>query len=118
HGGVVLVGEHLYGYSDGKGWICQDFNTGEIVWSEKNKLNKGSITCAGGQLYLYDEKKGEVVLVDASPAGWQEHGPFKIEPQTTQRSSSGGIWTHPVVAGGKLFLRDQEILACYDIKAN
>ncbi|MDX1944424.1 MAG: PQQ-binding-like beta-propeller repeat protein [Pirellulaceae bacterium] len=118
HGGVVLVGDHLYGYSDGKGWICQNFQTGEIVWSEKNKLGKGSLTCAGGKLYCYDERKGEVVLIDATPAGWQEHGRFKIDPQTTLRSPSGGIWTHPVVANGKLFLRDQDLLACYDIKAN
>ena len=117
HGGVVLVGDHLYGYSDGKGWVCQNFKTGEMVWNEKNKLGKGSLTCAGGKLYCYDERKGEVALIDASPTGWQEHGRFKIDPQTTQRSSSGGIWTHPVVADGKLFLRDQELLACYDIGA-
>jgi outer membrane protein assembly factor BamB len=118
HGGVVLVGEHLYGYSDGKGWVCQDFKTGEIVWSEKNKLGKGSLTCAGDKLYLYTERGGEAVLIDASPDGWNEHGRFKIDPQTMQRSSSGGIWTHPVVANGKLFLRDQELLAAYDIRAN
>jgi outer membrane protein assembly factor BamB len=118
HGGVVLVGEHLYGYSDGKGWVCQDFKTGEIVWSEKNKLGKGSLTYADGKLYLYDERKGEVVLIDASPDGWNEHGRFKIDPQTTQRSKSGGIWTHPVVANGRLYLRDQELLAAYDIRAN
>ena len=118
HGGVVLVGEHLYGYSDGKGWVCQDFKTGEIVWSEKNKLGKGSLTCAGGKLYLYSERGGEAVLIDASPDGWNEHGRFKIDPQTEQRSPSGGIWTHPVVANGKLFLRDQELLAAYDIRAN
>lgn len=118
HGGVVLVGEHLYGYSDGKGWICQDFKTGEIVWSEKNKLGKGSLTCAGGKLYLYSERGGEVVLIDASPDGFNEHGRFKIDPQSTQRSQRGAIWTHPVVANGKLFLRDQELLAAYDIRAN
>jgi outer membrane protein assembly factor BamB len=118
HGGVVLVGEHLYGYSDGIGWVCQDFKTGEIVWKEKDKLGKGSLTCAGGKLYLYTERGGEVVLIDASPDGWSEHGRFKIDPQTTQRSPSGGIWTHPVVANGKLFLRDQELLAAYDIRAN
>ena len=82
HGGVILVGEHLYGYSDGKGWICQDFKTGEIVWSEKNKLGKGSLTCAGGKLYLYSERGGEVVLIDASPDGFNEHGRFKIDPQS------------------------------------
>lgn len=118
HGGVVLVGEHLYGYSDGKGWICQDFKSGEIVWSEKNKLGKGSLTCADGKLYLYSERGGEAVLIEASPDGWQEHGRFKIDPQSEQRSERGAIWTHPVVSGGKLFLRDQELLSAYDIRAN
>lgn len=118
HGGVILVGEHLYGYSDGKGWVCQDFKTGEIVWNEKNQLGKGSLTCAGGKLYLYDERKGEVALIDASPEGYQEHGRFKIDPQSEQRSNRGGIWTHPVVANGRLYVRDQELLAAYDVRAN
>jgi hypothetical protein len=116
HGGVVLVGEHLYGYSDGKGWICQISN-GEIVWSEKTS-RQGLAHRAGGRLYLYSERGGEVVLIDASPDGFNEHGRFKIDPQSTQRSQRGAIWTHPVVAGGKLFLRDQELLAAYDIRAN
>jgi outer membrane protein assembly factor BamB len=118
HGGVILVGEHLYGYSDGKGWVCQDFKTGEIVWNERSKFGKGSVTCAGGKLYLYDERKGEVALIDASPEGWNEHGRFKTDPQSTQRSARGGIWTHPVVANGRLYLRDQELLAAYDVRAN
>jgi hypothetical protein len=118
HGGVILLDGHVYGHSDGKGWVCQDFKTGEIVWSEKNKLGKGSLTCAGGKLYLYSERGGEAVLIDASPGGWQEHGRFKIDPQSEQRSQRGAIWTHPVVANGKLFLRDQELLAAYDIRAN
>ena len=91
---------------------------GVIIWNERSKLGKGSLTCAGGKLILYSERGGECVLIDASPEGWIEHGRFKIDPQTTQRASSGGIWTHPVVANGKLFLRDQELLACYDIRAN
>ena len=51
-----------------------------------------------------------MALVDASPEGWKEHGRFKLDPQTTQRSKSGKIWTHPVVSGGRLYLRDQELL--------
>jgi hypothetical protein len=62
------------------------------------------------------EGNGTVVLIEASPKGWKEHGRFKLDPQTTQRSPSGHIWTHPVVADGRLYLRDQELLACYDLK--
>jgi hypothetical protein len=67
-------------------------------------------------LYLVDERDGSVVLVEASPAGWKEHGRFKLDPQTTQRKPDGRIWTHPVVSGGKLYLRDQELLFCFDVR--
>lgn len=116
HGGVVLIGKHVYGHSDGPGWTCQDFFSGESVWNER-KLGKGSLTCADGKLYLFDERKGEVVLIDASPEGWNERGRFTLEPLSQQRSGRGGIWTHPVVANGKLFLRDQELLFCFDISS-
>jgi hypothetical protein len=69
-------------------------------------------------LYCLAENNGTVALVEASPKGWKEHGRFKLDPQTTQRSPQGHIWTHPVVTGGRLYLRDQELLSCYDVKAN
>jgi outer membrane protein assembly factor BamB len=119
HGGVVLVDGHLYGHSDRpvNGWLCQNFKTGEKVWLEKDALGKGAVTYADGMLYCLAEKDGTVALVEASPKGWKEHGRFKLDPQTTQRSSRGMIWTHPVVTGGRLYLRDQEFLSCYDVKA-
>ncbi len=116
HGGVVLVGEHLYGYSDGPGWICQNFKTGEEVWASKS-LGKGCVTYAEGRLYCVDENNGTVVLADASPTGWKEHGRFTLNPLSKIRSPSGRVWTHPVVANGKLYLRDQEYVYCFDIKA-
>jgi outer membrane protein assembly factor BamB len=118
HGGVILVGDYLYGHSDGSGWTCQNFDTGEEVWSERSKLGKGAIACADGMLYCLDERSGTVVLIDASPKGWQEHGRFKLEPQTKIRSSSGGIWSHPVINDGKLYLRDQDLVYCYDVKGS
>lgn len=114
HGGVVLIGEHLYGHSDGPGWICQNFKTGEEVWAAKN-LGKGALVAANGQLYCVDEGSGTVVLADASPKGWQEQGRFAQGPKSSLRSPRGQFWTHPVVANGKLYLRDQENLACFDI---
>src|SRR5262249_32340403 len=120
HGGVVLVGGHVYGHSDSRGWISQDFKTGKVGWpaSDRRKLDKGSLTCADGMLYCYGMRDGTVALIDASPNGWKEHGRFKIPRQSEIRSRSGGIWTHPVVANGKLFLRDQDLIFCYDVKAN
>lgn len=117
HGGVIRIGDHLYGYSDGKGWVCLDFKTGEIVWSERRALGKGCLTSADGMLFCQGESDGDVVLVEASPAGWNEHGRFKLAAQSSRRSQRGRIWTHPVVCNGKLYLRDQEFLSCYDVKA-
>ncbi|HEV8541480.1 MAG TPA: PQQ-binding-like beta-propeller repeat protein [Verrucomicrobiae bacterium] len=114
HGGVVLVGDYLYGYSDGSGWLCQKFLTGEQVWASKN-LGKGAVLAAGDRLYCLDENTGTVVLAEASPKGWQDHGRFTLKPQSAQRSREGKVWTHPVIANGKLYLRDQEYLFCFNI---
>ncbi|MDG2467638.1 MAG: PQQ-like beta-propeller repeat protein [Pirellulaceae bacterium] len=117
HGGVILVGEHLFGYSDGRkgGWTCQSFADGEQVWAENKALSKGAIAYADGKFYCLSESKGEVVLIDAAVEGWKEAGRFKLEPQTENRSNRGKIWVHPVIANGKMFLRDQELIYCYDI---
>ena len=115
HGGVILVGNHLYGHSDGPGWVCQDFKTGAEVWASKN-LGKGAIAYADGMLYLLEEGSGTVALIEASPKSWSEKSRFKLEPQTTQRNPQGRIWTHPVISNGKLYLRDQELLFCFDVK--
>lgn len=116
HGGVVLVGDHLYGHSDGVGWVCQEFKSGQQVWAEKKNLGKGAIAYADGMLYCIGEDGGEVALIEASPKGWNEKGRFKLDPQTTIRSPSGRIWTHPVIANGRLYLRDQDLIHCYAVK--
>jgi hypothetical protein len=116
HGGVILRGDHLFGYSDKAGWSCLDWKTGEVKWADKS-LGKGAIHCADGMFYLLEESSGVVVLIDASSQGWTERSRFKIEPQTTQRKPDGKVWTHPVVSNGRLYLRDQELIHCYDIRA-
>jgi len=115
HGGVVLIGDHIYGHAD-PGWVCQDFKTGESVWMHRT-FGKGALGAADGMLYAVEETSGTVVLVAASPAGWKESGRFTLNPQTKIRSSRGRIWTHPVISQGKLYLRDQDIIYCYDVKA-
>ncbi|MGZ8898580.1 MAG: outer membrane protein assembly factor BamB family protein, partial [Limisphaerales bacterium] len=116
HGGVILHSGHIYGYSDiSRGnWVCQNFETGEEVWAEK-AIGKGAVTFADGRLYCLSEGKGEVALVEPSAEGWKEHGRFTLQAQSAKRSQNGKIWMHPVVANGKLYLRDQELLSCYDI---
>lgn len=115
HGGVILIGDKLFGHSDQGGWTCQDFKTGEVVWAAKN-LGKGAVHCADGMLYCLEESSGTVALVEPNATGWTEKGRFKLTPQTTQRNPKGKIWTHPVVSDGKLYLRDQELLFCFDVK--
>jgi len=57
-----------------------------------------------------------VVLVEASPKAWKEHGRFKLDPQSQIRDSQGRFWTHPVISNGKLYFRDQDLIYCYDVK--
>ena len=112
HGGVLLLGNYLYGYSEGKGWTCQDFETGEAKWQEK-KFPKGSLVYADHRLYLRQEdSQGALALIEASPQGYAEHGRFPQPSRSSQNS-----WPHPVIAGGKLYVRDQDVLLCYDVKA-
>ena len=111
HGGVVKLGDYLYGYSDGKGWTCQNFKTGEAVWQDKSKLNKGSVTAADGRLYCREESEnGVVALLEATSKGFVEKGRFTPPDRSGKQS-----WPHPVIAGGRLYLRDQDVLLCYDL---
>ena len=117
HGGVVLVDGHLYGHSDPNGWVCMDFKTGKLRWEETAALGKGSLTCADGRLYCYGEKTGTLVLVEADPTEWKEAGRFTIPEKTKVARKEGLVWTPPVVANGRLYLRDQDLLFCYDLTA-
>lgn len=111
HGGVIKVGDFVYGYSDGKGWTCQNFKTGEAKWQSKD-LGKGAIACADGHFYLRQEDApGTVALIEASSEGYKETGRFDPPDRSSKKS-----WAHPVITGGKLYLRDQDVLLCYDVK--
>ncbi len=111
HGGVVRVGDYIYGYSDGKGLTCQNSETGASVWAEKSAIKKGSVSYADGKLYVREEDSGTVVLVDAAPGGYTEKGRLNQPGRGEEKA-----WSHPVIANGKLFIRDQDLLLCYDIK--
>ena len=116
HGGVVLIGDFIYGHSDATGMVCQNLMTGEQVWSDDKKNgSKGAVACADGMLYCLEEESGDCFMVEATSAGYKEVSRFKMDPQTTQRNPQGRIWTHPVIANGKLYLRDQDVVSCYEI---
>ncbi|MEO0416898.1 MAG: PQQ-binding-like beta-propeller repeat protein, partial [Verrucomicrobiota bacterium] len=118
HGGVIKYGDYLYGMSDGKGLVCQDWRTGAMVWNERERqhMAKGAVHLADGHLYVLNEQNGALTLVEATNSGFKEKGRFVLELQSSQRNPKGKVWTHPVVIGGKLFLRDQELIQCFDVK--
>ena len=108
HGGLVLVDGYLYGFSNSI-LTCLEFATGEMMWRHRS-VGKGSLSYADGHLYILSENN-VVGLVEATPAGYREKGRFTIADQGWQS------WAHPVVSRGRLYLRNQGILAAYDIQA-
>lgn len=108
HGGVVLVNGYLYG-SNNEILTCIEFATGKKMWAERG-VGKGSLTYADGMLYLLGEKH-MVGLAEANPNAYVEKGRFSIPDQGLDS------WAHPVVIGGKFYIRDQETLTVYDVKA-
>jgi outer membrane protein assembly factor BamB len=110
HGGVIKVGDYLYGYCENKGFTCQNFNTGEVAWAEKEQTQKGSLCYADGMLYCREEENGTMLLVAASPSGYAEKGRFQQPDRAPEKA-----WPHPVISDGKLYLRDQDLLFCYEL---
>jgi outer membrane protein assembly factor BamB len=108
HGGIVLVDGYLYGYNDGI-LTCLEFATGKMMWRDRS-VGKGSVTFADGRLYIQSENN-VVGLAEASPTGYREHGRFPI-PDKDRMS-----WAHPVISDGRLYVRNQDTLLVYDIKA-
>ena len=108
HGGVVFVNGHLYGFSNAI-LTCLEAATGKVQWRDRS-VGKGSLTYADGRLYVLGEGN-TVGLVEASPAAYVERGRFSIADQ------GWPSWAHPVVAGGRLYLRNQGVLAAHDITA-
>lgn len=112
HGGAVEVDGFLYLSRDPGILTCVELATGKVLWSEREP-GKGSVVSADGQLYCRSEAgTGTVYLVDAKSSGYVERGHFDPPDRTRQAA-----WAHPVIANGKLYLRDQDTLLCYDIKA-
>jgi outer membrane protein assembly factor BamB len=112
HGGMVLVDGYLYGCFDPGILTCIEFKTGKVMWDDR-KPGKGSIVYADGRLYCRNEgREGTVYLVEANPKEYAERGRFNPPERTKEQA-----WPHPVVANGKLYIRDQDVLLCYDVKA-
>jgi outer membrane protein assembly factor BamB len=118
HGGMILLDGSLYGANGGNegGFlVCLDFKTGNVLWDERDdperRAPKGSVALANGRLY-YRTEKGTMLLIEPNPKQYIEHGRFD-QPDRSKLPA----WSHPVIANGKLYLRDQDLLLCYDVKA-
>ena len=112
HGGIVLVGDHLYGDSDDAGIpFCAELMTGNVVWKKRGS-GKGSatVTAADGHLYVRFAD-GTLALVKADPADYAEAATLKI-PGSDARPS----WAHSVILDGRLYLREQDKILCYDLR--
>ena len=108
HGGMLLLKDHIYGTGGGS-LLCVDFKKGEIAWEDRS-VGKGSVAYADGMLYVRGEN-GKVALVEANPAKYVEKGQFTQPDRSPQPA-----WAHPVIVGGKMYLRDWDILLCYEVK--
>ena len=107
HGGVILYNGFLYGSgSNSKGWYCLDFLTGKQAWKAEGK---GSVTFADGMLYTLDER-GTMRLVKATPGKYEKTGEFKVP-----KGGDSMYWAHPVVCGGRLYIRHGDKLFAYNI---
>ena len=108
HGGVVLVNGFLYGFNNSI-LSCMNFATGATMWRHRS-VGKGSLTYADGHLYLLGEDN-VVGLAEAAPGAYLETGRFKIADKGLP------AWAHPVVSGGRLYIRNQDTLSAYDVRA-
>lgn len=109
HGDMVIHDGLIFGSDDPGVLTCLDLKTGEVQWKNRS-VGKGAVTYADGHIYLRSEQ-GPVALVKATGEGYVESGRFD-QPHR----SSVSAWSHPVVAAGRLFLRDQDTLLCYELR--
>ena len=110
-GGAVLVDGYLYGTTN-QGLVCADFASGEVKWQDRS-IGAASLCYADCRLYLHGEN-GEVALVEATPEAYRELGRF-TPPDQPERSKGVKAWAYPVVSNGRLYVRDQGLLWCYDV---
>jgi outer membrane protein assembly factor BamB len=112
HGGCVLIGDHVYGGHGSNNGLptCLDLATGKIQWKRRGPgTGSASVVSAGGHL-VFRYQDGVVALIEATP------DEFRLKATFETPSSGGDSWSHPVISGGKLFLREKDTLWAYDIR--
>jgi len=115
-GGGVVIGDHIYGTEVGQKLVAAEFITGKVKWQADN-FGWGSVASADGHLYLH-LTNGDMVLVEATPEAFRPKGKF-TPPAQPKHSLSGdfgeGAFAYPVIANGRLYIRDLGTLWSYDI---
>lgn len=110
HGGMILHGDHVYMTSE-RNLACMEIRTGKVLW-ENRSVGKGSLTFVDGHLIVRSESgDGTVALVEANPEKYVEKGRFD-QPDRSDKNS----WTYPMIVDGRLYVRDQNVLLCYDLR--
>ncbi|MBN1845523.1 MAG: PQQ-binding-like beta-propeller repeat protein [Sedimentisphaerales bacterium] len=107
HGGYIVHEGYIYGNHD-NGWSCLELKSGRTMWIERG-VGKGSICFADGMLYLFSEQGGRAALATCSPEGLEIRGTVAVQGE-------GPSWAHPVVIGGRLYLRYADSLYCFDVR--
>jgi outer membrane protein assembly factor BamB len=107
HGGMVALDGYVYGANDSI-LACLEMKSGKVAWKNRS-VGKAAVTYADGHLYVRSED-GPIALVEATPDGYREKSRFR-QPEQSNRKT----WAHPVVTGGKLFIRDQDKLMVFNV---
>jgi outer membrane protein assembly factor BamB len=115
HGGVVLLDGTIFGSYEMRSWRGLDFMTGKQLF-DTTDIPIGSVTVADGMLYVLGQDTNTVHLVEATKLGLTEKGQFPLPAISALRKPSAKAWTHPVVSDGKLYIREQDMIFCYDVK--
>lgn len=117
HGGFVVWGEKVIGFHAKRAWTAQSLSDGKVLWSgRRNAIGSGNAVLVDGKVIALAEDTGEVALIDPSGSSYKELSKFTLPKESSIRKSGGRRWTHPVVANGKLYVRDQELLFCFDLR--
>ena len=112
-GGSVVVGAIHYG-TTGEGLVAADWATGRVLWQDAGTTG-GAILYAEDRLYIHGED-GEVALAEATPDAYRQKGRFMPPDRPKQtRAAMEKAWAYPVVANGRLYIRELDSLWCYDI---
>ncbi len=101
----IIWENHIYGF-DNATLKCLSVATGEQRWVKRG-FGKGSLIAADGLLIILSDR-GKLALAEATPQGYRGRG--------SHQALGGKCWTEPVLAAGRLYLRNQRMMVCYDLR--